>query len=283
MNYSQVLQTPKAEPSYGDRPFQPIARQGGFHGTKARVPQTTANQPKQKQRVTRKRSPRNRGQKGRGGQKLETGSTSHDQPQKVQYPPTPRPVAPETTRATVSINTKEGASAIKSSDQLSRKSDMELSVATSKLPIGQQAPIHVNKDEPSAANHGGAVHIVNNEPVVFDNTGKRWNLWMIQFAIDAGVNLPPEVMAVVESGALPLRKDDENIDEDDDEVDDSSSVHSDDDSEDAASLKPVESPSQKSKTGNSSPTKASSPNVRKRIADEEQSGTGTLTKRPKID
>ena len=166
-------------------------------------------------------------------------------------------------------------SATKVTDQLLRESD---SATASELQIGQQAPIHENKDEPSAANDRVAVHIVNDVPVMFDKTGKRWTPWTVQFQIDTGFDLPPEVKAAVDSGAMPLLEDDKA----DDEVDDSSSVYSDDDSSEAASLKSVESPSPKSEKGNSSLTNAFRPNIRKRLADKEQLGTETLTKRPKI-
>ena len=243
--YSQALKNPKASSSFGNRAFPPIARQGGFSGTRARTQQTPPNQPKQKQSVTRrrapKRAPRRGEQTGCEGQGLERGLTSHDSSPKVHYPLTPRQAAPTPTRETMSTDTK-GASANKSADQLSRKSDIDLSVATSKLQIGQEAPVHENKDDPSRVTPKVASNAAN---TVFDNAGNAWDAWKFNFYTRLTAPIPPEVRAAVESGALLLSTASD--------VEDDPSVSSD---YDTASLNSTDPAAQELETEDAGPSEA---------------------------
>ena len=172
----------------------------------------------------------------------------------------------------MSTDTK-GASAIESADQLSRKSDIDLSVAKSKLQIGQEAPVYRNKDDPSRVSLEVASYVANTDGIVFDNAGNTWDAWKVEHYTELGAPIPPEVMAAIESGALQVSITDD--------VKDDSSWSSDYDPWDAASLQSVDSLAEKLETGNSSLINASKPNVKKRLADEEQSGTGAPMKRLK--
>ena len=260
--YSQVLKTPNAGSSFRNMAFPSVARPGGFSGTSASKQQTPSYQPKQKQFVKRQRAPKNREQKGREGQRLERGSTS-----------APNRATPETAQEITSTNTKAVASAIKSADQPSRKSDIDSSVANSKLQVGPEAPVPDNKDKPSGRRPKLVSCMGDDEPYVLDKEGELWTAWKYEFHSGLGNVVPPEVKAAVESGALPIPTTDA--------VEDDASVSSIYDTSDAASLKSVDSPAQKLETGNSSLINAFSPNVKKRLADEEQSGAGALLKRLK--
>ena len=249
-NHSQVLQTPNAGPSFGNRDFPPVVGQGVFSGTKAWKPQTPSNQPKQTQFAKCKRASGNREQKGREGQKLERGLTSHDRSPKVHGPPTPRQAISETAQGNTSTNTRDGASAIKSADQLSRNSNIDLSVTASKLQIGQEVPVHKNKIYPNRLSDSFLSYIARTPGMLLDNEGNFWDAWKVKFCTGLRVPIPPEVKAAMESGALPVSTTDDAKDD--------SSVCSDSDSWDAASLQSVDSPAQKMETADSSFAKTSS-------------------------
>lgn len=253
--HPQVLESPNAGPSFGNRAFPPIVILDGFSGTKARKPQTPSNQPKQKQLVKRKSPPSN------GEQKIERGSTSHDQSLKMDNPLTARQEIPETARETTSTKAKEGASSIESADQLPRKPDINL----------QKAPAHEHKDDPSRVSAESASSVVTTDGYILDNRGERWSAWKIGFATKLRSPIPPEVKAAFESGELPVPATDN--------VKDDSSVSSDSDPSDAASLESVDSPPSKPETGDSSLAKTSSLSVKKRLAEEDQPDTEAPVKR----
>ena len=125
----------------------------------------------------------------------------------------------------------------------------------SKNAIGQDVPV---KTYTSRVSPEVAAYVANTPGLFLDNQGSPWDANMVKFKIQVGGAVPPEVMAAYESGALRVPK---------------TEVSSDYDPWFAPRPKSLNPPTQKLETGDSSLINASSPNVRKRLADEEQPGT----------
>ena len=274
-NHSPVLRTLKAGPLSPKGTLPPMFTNVV---TKVGEQQTPFNPWGQRQSVKSGRASEHKDRKGRGKQpgclehRPEKGLTSHGYPQNCIYPLTPRQGTPEATEMTMSTNAEEHArsnstSATKIKDQLLQESDVDLSVTASKLPV------HKNKKYPNGLSPEVASYVANTKGMVLDNEGNEWDAWKVEFSTRLGAPIPPEVKAAIESGALPVSTTDD--------VKDDSSASSDYDPWGAASLESVDSPPQKLETENSSLINASSPNVKKRSADEEQSGTRALMKRLK--
>ena len=139
------------------------------------------------------------------------------------------------------------------------QTDVDHSIATSKLQIGQEVPVktYTNRVSPEVAFYAAST------PGLFlDNQGGLWDANMVKFNIRLGVPVPPEVMAAYESGALRVPKKE------------ASSI-----SWGNPTPKSVNPPAPKPATGDSSVINASSPNVKKRLADEERPGTRVPVKR----
>ena len=260
LNHFPVSRTLKPDPFVPTGPFPPVFKNAVLTGRKAGKQQASFFPWRQQQSAEINKAPKHENQKGRADQSKHDnqrpgkGSTSHGYPLNFRYPLTPRQATPKATQ----------------------NSDVDFSVTTSKMQIGPAAPIHVNKDDSSGASPELVSYVVNGVRYVRDNEGDRWSTIKVKFHTKFHMPIPPEVKAAVEKGALSLP-----VTEDVEEVDDDTSVSSNYDPSDAASLKSVGSPAQKPEIGNFSLIDTLSPSVKKRLADEEQSGTGTLIKRLK--
>ena len=139
------------------------------------------------------------------------------------------------------------------------QTDVDLSIATSKLQIGEEVPgkTYTNRVSPEVA-----LYAATTPGLFLDNQGSPWDANMIKFNIRVGGSVPPEVMAAYESGALRVPQKE------------ASSI-----SWGNPTPKSVDPLAPKPETGDSSLINASSPDVKKRLADEERPGTRVPVKR----
>ena len=203
-NYSQVLQALITWPDFPKGTVPPVTARGDFFGRRTGQQQAVFNPFKQQPSVQRDTSPKYETQKrradqsGREDRRPEKGLKSHHYPPKVHYPLTPRLA---TNQKAMSANAKEDTR-----DQLLRKTDVNLSVATSKLQIGQEGPICKVETGPSRVDPEIASYIANTPGMMLDNQGNHWHVGNVEFGIRIGSPIPPEVLAAYESGALQVPK-----------------------------------------------------------------------------
>ena len=301
-NYSQVLQAPITWPVFPKGTVPPVTARGDFFGRRTGQQQAVFNPFKQQQSVRRDTSPKHETQKrradqsGREDRRPEKGLKSHHYPPKVHYPLTPRLA---TNQKAMSANAKEDTR-----DQLLRKTDVNLSVATSKLQIGQEGPMHKVETGRSRVDPEIASYIANTPGMMLDNRGNSWHVRNVEFGIRIGSPIPPEVLAAYESGALQLpekkpfsgfgtwvdpRQKSWNPPAPKPETREAGSSKAELEGDKVVpkpeqpavpdSHKSSSAPAQKQETGDSNLIKTSSLSVRKRLADEEQPGTMAPVKR----
>ena len=190
-NYSQVLQAPKKGPVFspGTLPYVPL--QGGVF-----------NPFKRHQAAQRDGSPVHETQKeradqpGREDRGREKGLTSHDYPPEDNYPLTLRPAANQKAMS-ANAKGKNPIGALGSTDQLA---------ATSNLQIGQNIPGQTDKIVPSGVGPEVALHVAKTPGMMLDNKGTPWDAKMVEFNIRVRTEVPPEVMAAYDRGALFIPK-----------------------------------------------------------------------------
>lgn len=192
------------------------------------------------------------------------GQTSHGFPSKLHDPLTPRQATADATHSTMTANAEErtgsnATSATNTADQPLQESAADPSDTTSRLQIGQEAPVLEDQTYPDRVSPDVASPVANTKRVIVDREGYEWDEELIRFNIRVDGPLPREVRAAYERG--DLRTPEYNP---------------------WGTPKPRSSapPAQQLETGDSGLISASRLDVKKRSADEEPGSKGP-TKHPR--